>query len=317
MNLKNSFKLMVANAKTVFADMIFRLIIFVLCAGVASTFVIPFVKDIVFADATRTLFDELRGVIGAFFTNSAEMAVKGDLLLDAVKGFNDMLADKISDITGVAIGLAVILVVYSILFGLANYASGDVVNKYMSSLTRCRYTNAILSNFGKAFLYQLIEGLCFFVAETLIIAFCFGVFVLTAEYIYIFAPMLAILLVILLNTFFTVFFSNFLPAITAGGQGVFSGFKTSFVYGAKHFKTLFAQYLIVNLILIYVNVSFTLFTFGVGFIFSLPVSCVFVSCVKLVNYYSFSGKKYYVDYDDIVNPAKQNGEEIFFDDVNI
>ena len=240
------------------------------------------------------------------------MASSGENLSESAHAFLGMLTSKMNEIRGVALGIAVVLMVYTLFFGTANYASGVVIGGYMSSLSGGGYISAILAKPLKCFLYQLIEGVVFLVFEGILIAGSFALFVVTAQYLYIFAPMIALFVFWMGNVIFCVFFSNFLPAVTSGGKSIAAGLKESFSLGARNFVRLAVQYVLVCLALMYLNVTFAVFTFGVGNVIVLPASCVFMTCVRSVEYFRAQKRKYYVGYGDIVTPPGAD-EDGFFD----
>lgn len=291
------------------SDFLFRFTLTVILSAVTASFLVPFIKEVISSEAAAKLLDALKGVIGAFFSAGTEMAAGSEALSEANREFFSMLGDKMGDITLVAIGVIAVLIVYAMFFGFANYASGVVINSYMSSLSKIGYVSAILHGFGKCFMYQLISVFAFIIWNIVLFTASYFTFVLTASALLVMSLPLAVLILVAGNALYGVFFSCFLPSLTAGGNGIIKGIKESFSLGAKKFGELFAQFIFIILFVFYANVSVTVFTLGAGFIFSLPATCVCITCLKLVNYYSFVGRKYYIDYDNIIVPPGMKSEE--------
>ncbi|MBQ7163716.1 MAG: hypothetical protein IJR61_00115 [Clostridia bacterium] len=317
MKLKNTFKLLFSNLKIVISDFLFRFAVTLILTAVTASFLIPFVKEIFSSAEGAELFGAFKGIIGAFFSAGSEFAESSERFSAAATAFFGMLGGKMGEITWVAVGIVAIIIVDAAFFGFANYASGVAVNSYMSSLSRIGYLSAILHGFGKCFLYQLISVSSFIVCNILFLAAGYGVFTLTAPVIYVLSLPLSLLIPVAGNAAYCAFFSCFLPSVTAGENGVIKGIKESFSIGAKKFGELFAQYVFMVLLVFYVNVSAAVFTLGVGFVFSLPATCVCISCLKFVNYYSFTGRKYYIDFDTVITPPKTKTDGEYFNGMDM
>ncbi len=309
MNIKNTFKLMLSNIKTIFSDLIFRFGFIVVLSVIALTFVTPLFDNIISDPTSSKLIDSIKKIISAFFNGSSEIVLGRQELIVAWSEFLNMLSKYMSEIIGVSIGISILLIVGFFLYGMANYASGVVVNSYMSSLTRVGYFKAILTNFRQGFLYQVINTIVDIIWTFLLILFCNFIFEITVNYISVFSLTLSVMVFTLGKTIFNVFFSNFMPSVVVGKNGIYKALKESFVLGTKNFGSLFAQYIILLLFVVYINISAGIFTLGVGIIFTIPTCCVCVTCVKFVNYYSTNKMKYYVDYNNIIIPAELRSED--------
>ncbi|MBO7377939.1 MAG: hypothetical protein J6U35_03580 [Clostridia bacterium] len=309
MKTKNAFKLLLGNSGAIVSDLIYRLVISILTLGITASFVVPFLKEIFSAVEFGEFISAIKGVIGAFFSNGNELSGASEKVAETYSALLTLLSDKIGEVTGVGIGVIIAFVLYAILSEMGIYAAGSVTKTYMTSLAKEKYLGAILHNFGKCVLYAIITLLFNAIWAGVLIFGCWAFFSFTSGYIYIYSLTFAVLLFILGMAIFFTFFSNFLPSILRKKRGVFSALKESFVLGAKHFGTLYMQYVSVTIIMLYLNVSVAVFTLGAGVFLSIPVSCVFISCLKLVNYYNIKKKKYYIDYDNIVVPLELRSED--------
>ena len=64
--------------------------------------------------------------------------------------------------------------------------------------------------------------------------------------------------------------------------------------------------------IIAVNVLGGLCTAGVALLLTVPASYLFLLCLQFVNYYTVTGKKYFITYDTIVKNSSFGDAEEFF-----
>ena len=78
---------------------------------------------------------------------------------------------------------------------------------------------------------------------------------------------------------------------------------------------MYASYSLINIVVYYLFATSFLFTFGVGTIFLIPLSTMFVCGMKTVDYYVIHTRKYFIDYDNIVVPKelRENDEQMLKD----
>lgn len=318
MRFKNTLKLLLANSKTVVSDLIFRLVFLLIFFGIGATFVIPFIKSISSSAATIEFGASLQNLVVSFFDRHTQISEAELLVVSSWKAFATVLGSHISELAWVSVGLFVLFVFCAFLNGMANYASGVAINTYMNSLAHVDYFRAILQNFGRGFVYQLISAVIN-VVWTLVLAFLCGLFLhFTVGALNVFALTLALLLFVFGKAVFNALLSNFMPSVVTGENKISVAFKESISLGVKNFGSLFLQYVFLIILVFYINVSAAICTFLVGALITLPASSIIFSCAKLVNYYAFSKRKYYLDYDNVVIPAELRGnDEKFLNGIDI
>lgn len=308
MRFKNTVRLFAASTKTILCDLLFRGISFIVCATVAYFFVTPLLGNIFKQDSTVALIDALKKVVGAFFTGTEEFKTASNELFPVWDGFVAMLSGKLSEIFSVGVAVAVLLILVSILFGLAGYASGKSVSAYSTSLKSEGYLKTILGNFGKAFLYQLVYTVVSFVWNLILFTLTYLFFKYTVAYITLLSLTGSVILLVLGTALKNAVLSDFLPAV-CNGEKVFTAFIGCFKGRKKDFGKVFGLYLLSNAIILYLGVSVGVFTFGAGLFFTVPASFVFISCANHVVYYARTKHKYFIDYNTVVNPSEMGDDE--------
>ena len=83
----------------------------------------------------------------------------------------------------------------------------------------------------------------------------------------------------------------------------------------KYFVKMFSAYFAVTVGLIYLHVSVSFFTLGVGELITIPFASLLLVTMKTVDYFTIHKKKYFVDYDTIVVPKelRENDEKLLSD----
>ncbi|MDD6927607.1 MAG: hypothetical protein PUJ49_07170 [bacterium] len=310
MRFKNSFRLFSASTKTILRDLLFRGVTFIVFATVAYFFITPFIGNIFAQTETEALFEALKKVVGAFFTGAGEFKSASEELFPIWDGFVAMLSGKLGEIYSVSAVTGILIILASMFFGLAEYASGKSVYTYSTSLKSDGYLKSILENFGKAFLYQLVYSVVSFVWNAFVFALTFFFFKYTVAYLTIFSLTFSIIIVALGISVKKALFSDFLPAVCSG-EKVFKAFADCFAFKGKKkdFGMVYGLYLFTNGVIFFVNVSVAIFTFGAGLFFTVPASFVFISCENQVVYFSRTKRKYFIDYNTVVNPSELGLEE--------
>ena len=92
------------------------------------------------------------------------------------------------------------------------------------------------------------------------------------------------------------------PAAVLREGGIFRSFGFSVKSAFRHFGSVFSTYLMAWTLIIAVNMLVGLFTFGAGFILTLPMSLLFMHLLNMTTYYGKNGKRYYVDAATVVTP---------------
>jgi len=309
MRIKNILSLLMANLRTVFADLIFRSVIFLILIGIGASFVVPVFSDIWKSPEAKSLFALLKTTIGDFFNGSSDIALHAQQIPEVWANVLKMLASHVVSISFASVGIILLFVAFMFFNGMANYASGVVIDSYMSSLTKIGYFKAILHDFSKGFWYQFITAVINVVWTVLLLAVCIATLYFTVSFLSIFALTLSVIIFCLGKALLNTVLSNFMPSIVTGKNTVGKAFKNTFTLLKGHFGVLFIQYLVFALVGMYINVSFGICTFGAGLIFTLPACCVCGACVRLVNYYFLTKRKYYINYDNIIVPVELRGDD--------
>ena len=309
MRIKNAFNLLLSNLKLVFYDLFYRLVIAAVLVGIGAIFVVPFVEELKASSEYLGLMASVKDFLASYFNGNSGIAADADILRTNAIDFVQMFTSKIAAQPGVAVGFFVLVILFTFFNGMFNYASGVAMDSYMSSLSHVSYHRAMLKNFGRGFWYQFLSAVLGFVWTLVLLAICWLVFDLFVGGINIYALPISIFLFVLGKSVLNSFLSSYMPSVVTEKRPVFNALGRSFKMGFKNFGILFIQYVALSLFAMYINASFAVFTLGAGLLLTIPGTCVCHSIVKLVNYYYFTKRKYYINYDHIVVPVELRGED--------
>lgn len=256
----------------------------------------------------------IRDLVPEFFRQLAFSLMEGDSAVltdfqatahEAFLGFMGLLGTHLGNIVGSVIGVFLMYLIQRFVNGLAQFAVAAAVNDRMASFSRTRFSAAFFKNLGKAALYELVYVPLAFLYDTLaLLASWFLFFFLPSLFSTwgIFAAVISVSLtmtaLILLQALKLTLISAWMPAIIAGGKGVFAAFAES-IKGGKDFLRRFGSFLIACYLIVFVNVGVAICTLGSGILITVPLSFVFLIVLQFVNYYETAGKKYFLSRDVI------------------
>ena len=98
-----------------------------------------------------------------------------------------------------------------------------------------------------------------------------------------------------------------------GGMKLPEAVKSSFHLTKQRFGKLYSSYIVYLYIAVTVCVAALLFTLGSGLLLALPAVSIWLISIRFVNFYTQTGRKYFITYDTIVLNADKGETEKFFE----
>lgn len=309
MRLKNTIKMVFASFKVTYKLLIYKLIMYAVLATVGYFVIVPNFRQVLIDSHISELLVAGGDVIRSIFTTHLDPNVTREPFTIALNGFKDYLVSDIGQFIGLFFAVVAFFTIAGFFNNLANYATGEVVDDHMSTLSHKGFVVSIFKNLGKSSIFSLIEvafGFLFFILGT-------GLFLLIYLFLYEFIGVVAIFLGIVIYIICfaikSTLLSDFMPEIIEGSS-IKKAFRESFKLNSTTFGSVLSNYVTIGLFLMYLNVSFAICTFFTGLILTIPLSTVIITAFKLVNYYTNRGKKFFISYDEIITPkvAKEDLE---------
>ena len=161
--------------------------------------------------------------------------------------------------------------------------------------------------------YQLIDAVSSVVWNTLICFVVWGVFSIVKLIMPIVALFACGLTITLAMAFYCTVFSQVMANVLLGEhKSVKKAFLEGVVPKKAYFVKMISAYFAVTVGLIYLHVSVSLFTLGVGEVILIPFASLILVTMKTVDYFTINKRKYFIDYDTIFVPKelRENDEEL-------
>jgi hypothetical protein len=209
-----------------------------------------------------------------------------------------------------------IFFIYRFVTGISDCTLMILVNEHMTELSHRGYIVTLVENLKKILLYQLIDAVSIIVYTALVALISWGVFTLMFMILPIASLFATAFIIVIASALYCTVFSQVMANILIGEN---KNFKQSLLKGLtpkrEYFGKMFAVYISVIIILIYLNVTVTIFTFGVGELILIPFASLLLVTLKTVDYFTINKKKYFIDFDNIFIPKelRENDEQLLSD----
>lgn len=301
MSYKNSIKLLSSNFVYVWKQLAYTLICFAISIGLSLLIAMPTIELL----KSQGWVDSLTNVVRAVYVSPSELI---DALKSVVVNLFDILVGGFKTHWFSYVGFIITSVFLpAYLMGLGHYTVCFMTMNKASSLTDVGFTNSLFSNLNKASAYsfaKLLIDFVFFIFGVLL--FCLflkfaDTFVLTMVLGFIF-----IVLLVALSALKLCFIANFAPLMIEENKNSVKALRLSFKRGGQTFGRTFSNCIIAVITIIALNTFFGVFTIGVGLFLTIPTCQVFVSIFMDINYFTTSGKRYYLSENLIVEPKIKN-----------
>lgn len=308
MRLKNAIKLLFANFSAIYKVLLYRLVVFAVLAFACAALVIPNFEFFVEQSKIGELITSAWNVVRSIFNPEMKFSEMQNAYSANLAHFNGYVKSNIGTVyapVGIVLGFCML---GAFLSKLGDYAVAEVLNEHMSTLATRGFCVCLFKNMGAACLFSLLDLAVGIIFTVVGVGLALAVLVFTTKYINLFAPFFAIIILLAVNAVRKTLFTDFMPKIVADDQKVWHAFCGSLKNQKRKFGRVFSNYFSINMIMLYLNVSFAICTFFTGLIITLPMTIMIALCFKFVNYFTLNGKKFYLSYDEIVTPKSASAD---------
>lgn len=313
MRAKNALKIAVGNYALVFKNLLYKIIVFTIFSFVIGLLLKIRLKPVF--DLLRPVFADLANIVIAILKDTDYPTVSAALKADfgAVISY---LSNNVGSMVATAFILTGIFFIYRFVTGISDCTLMILVNEHMTELSHRGYIVTLVENLKKILLYQLIDAVSIIVYTALVALISWGVFTLMFMILPIASLFATAFIIVIASALYCTVFSQVMANILIGEN---KNFKQSLLKGLtpkrEYFGKMFAVYISVIIILIYLNVTVTIFTFGVGELILIPFASLLLVTLKTVDYFTINKKKYFIDFDNIFIPKelRENDEQLLSD----
>lgn len=302
MSYRNSVKLLISNFALVWKQLLYTLIIGLLCFGLAYATLVPTINLL-----------QAEGVTGEFSAMFETIyTAPGDLISasqNALSHLFTVLKNNPSTVwAGVLCAFLFGYVVFNILKYVSYYNVTYVMHMKMTSFVDVGYTRSLISNLTASFRYacaRLVYSLPFAILKTTIVIIYLKCAINPLSIVL--GLFIASTMLIMVQSLETSFFVAHAP-LMIDKNGEISAFK-AFLIGnkttLKNYPRIISNAIVVSLSIVVLNIFLGIFTVGAGLFITIPLSVVFKCIFDTASYLGACGERYYVS-ENTIAVSKEN-----------
>lgn len=307
MRFRNSLRIFMENFGNVYKMLLYKLAVGLIFVALSAALIVPRMSQILESTQWLAFVGDLKAFVKAVASGNAEyLTTFKDSFTGTggtVEALLALLKDMIPSLVWVLLGVVFFYLLKRVADTVCHYTVGGVLNDRLSTFAETPFTAAYVKNLGKAFKYSLVYVPLMFLYNVVVVALCYFLFFYLLKLIS-FQP---ILLSLFLTTTFIVFAEAlklaltgfWLPSMTTGGEGIKSAMKIKGKIEKGQFKRIFSVYVVTIYLILFLNVAGAICTFGSVLLLTVPASYFMLICVQYVNYYTATGRKYFLAFDRV------------------
>lgn len=291
MSYRNSLKLLISNFSTVWKQLLYTLIISLLCFGIAYATFLPTISLLKAEGVTG----EFSAIFETIYTAPRDLITA---CRDAFLHLGTVLKANSSSVWASILGTVFFgHVLFNLLKYVSYYNVSYVMQMKMTSYVEVGYTRSLISNIAPASRYALsrfvysipftvLKVLTIFIylkCATSVLSIVIGLFISSMLLIMIYAIEISL-------------FVGHAPTMI-NQNGEISAFKAFLVGNKQTFKNyarVISNSIVVSLSIIVLNIFLGVFTVGAGLFITIPMSIVFKCIFEQASYLGSRGERYYV-----------------------
>ena len=312
MLFKNSINLFIENFKNVYKLLLYKAIVVVVSFALCSALLIPHVVEIFESEAMRTfIFNVKEFFIALFDGESSALQDLHEQIDSSIRGLLDFITSKTITLVLSAVGCVVVYLLARFVDSLGYFSFGQILGDKMETYSDTSFGAAYVKNLGKGSAYAAAYTLGVFAYDVIVFAGCYFLFFYLLSFLSSFLSIaLSITVIIVANALKLTLTSTWMPSMTADGYTLKQAISSWKNVKKKLRSNVFSTYLVSIYMIIVINVIFGLATFGSALILTLPATFFFLISLQYVNYYTLTGKKYFINYEQIVTNELRGDESL-------
>lgn len=291
MSYKNSLKLLISNFNLVWKQLLYMLIICVICFGIGYSIFIPTINLL----KAEGVIAEISSIFEVIYTSPRDVITA---CRDAVSHLLSVLSLNFGKIWLSLFGAIIFAkIIFSILKYVSFYTVTNIMHMKMTSFVEVGYTRTLISNFSSAIRYAFARYI-YDIPFDLIKYFIVIIYLKSATSVVsiVVGLFVCCLLIITISGIEISLFAGH-ATVMIENSGVISAFK-AFLIGNK---TVFKNYwrvlsnaIVISLTIVVMNLFLGVFTIGAGLLITIPASIIFKCIFDLAAYLGAKGERYYI-----------------------
>ena len=312
MLFKNSINLFMENFKNVYKLLLYKAIVVVISISLYSALLLPQVVQILESNEMQTLLLNAKELISAFFDgNSAQLHALREQINISVRALLDFISSKTLTIILSVIGCGFVYLLARFADTIGYFSFGQILGDKMETYGDTPFASSYIKNLGKGSAYAVVYVLTIFLYDLLVLAGCYFLFFYLLSFLSLFVSFfLAVTAIVVANALKLTLTSTWMPSMTADGYTLKQALLSWKNVKKKLRSGVFSTYLVSIYMIVAFNVILGISTFGSALVLTIPSSFFFLICLQYVNYYTLTGKKYFINYEQIVTNELHGDESL-------
>lgn len=310
MKFRHSLVVMIDNFSVTYKHLLYKLIVTVIAFVLYGLVITPFIKALTTSPDFTSLLEGVKEFLKHLVRGEEGIGAATEKIEQAFSALLNMVTENRGNIILGIVALIAVHLVEKFFTGLGNYAMAAVINDKMSLRANSPYCATLIKNLKEASIYNLIYA-PLSIAYDLV---CYFLLFLIVFKLLALIPFMNVLIQLFLFITAMVFFvslkmtftSDWLPSLIRGKKGQ----KQAFIYtfSRKNKKTLnvLANFVVIVLIILGLNVAAVICTLGAGALITIPSSYAILISFEFVNYYDREELKYFIDKNTIIKPEHEH-----------
>ncbi len=312
MLFRNGLRLFMENFKSVYKILLYKLVVMVIAAALYSALLLPQVLEILESAEMRGLITNVKEFLFAFFDGKADSLHQlKDGIATSMRAVLELITSKTLPLILSVVGCGLVYLVARCADTLCYFSIGEMLGDKMETYAETPFFSSYVKNLARGTAYSVLYVPAVFFFDLLIVGACYFLFFYLLSFLnLILSLFLSVTCIILGNAVKLTLTSMWLPAMTADNLPLKEAVKSWGKVDKKLRGGIFSTYLISIYMIVVVNVIAAISTVGSSLILTLPASYFFFICLQYVNYYTLTGKKYFLTHERIVTNEMRGDESL-------
>ena len=307
MNYRNSVKILFSNFEHVW-----KMALYFILLSIGSIFLLYLsIKPMYKMLENSGVVEELISVYANFLTTLNLTETFSSIGVIVAKSI-ETLFKEISIVWPSFLGLALVVCFFDVYTkNLVSMPLANSINYYMGSINK----RGFYVSFGEIFSKNLKFQLCYYLVTLpinlgIVIALIYSLSLFSISWVVsLIAVFLLLFVFIILISLKQTLFSLWLPTYVIMNYSIFKSLRYSIKILIRRFVKVFSGMVGVVLTIFLLNFILGVFTLGLGFVISIPISFALYNVYSMVSAYECQGMKYYVDIYNVITPKKKENAD--------
>lgn len=313
---KDSFSITISKFSLVYQVVLVLLIAALIFGIIGYAILAPtlsgYFKDLKKLNISGVVKDYLKSI----FSGRGDEMQQGDgneyyqALVSTLKETGAVTKNHVGSIWGGIIAIMILALLFSVFYYMCLYTVTDTLHAFMSSDSEYGFLANMVANFSKAFKFSTAYVAMSFGCLIIIAGLSLGLGFLLGAVNNFLGIIVAYITALLALAVQRALFVGWMPSHIVSDLTIKESFAENFKMASKNFADALGVYFIVYLMILMVGIIVIIFTLGFGIVIVWGVSAVLTQAFDMVFYYHYKGKKYYRDYQHVVDPTKKYKEAV-------